>query len=48
MAALRKSEEELRRMLVFTPQLVSVNEEPSHNRLYANRGLIVRLLWHNW
>jgi PAS domain S-box-containing protein len=38
--ALRKSEEELRQMLDLTPQLVSVNEEPSQKRLYANRGLL--------
>src|ERR1700722_15895066 len=38
--ALRKSEEELRQMLDLTPQLVSVNEDPSQKRLYANRGLL--------
>ena len=27
-------------MLDFAPQLVSVNEEPSQKRLYANRGLL--------
>ena len=29
-----------RQMFDLTPQLVSVNEEPSHERLYANRGLL--------
>ncbi len=40
MEEMRKSEEELRQMLDFAPQLVSVNEEPSQKRLYANRGLL--------
>src|ERR1700691_1894243 len=38
--ALRRSDEELRQMLDLTPQLVSVNEEPSQKRLFANRGLL--------
>ena len=37
---LQQQETELRRMLDLTPQLVSVNEEPSKERLYANRGLL--------
>src|SRR5580658_5806769 len=37
---LRRSEEELGQILDLTPQLVSVNEEPSKRRLYANRGLL--------
>jgi formate hydrogenlyase transcriptional activator len=40
MEEMRKSEEELRQMLDFAPQLVSVNEAPSQKRLYANRGLL--------
>jgi PAS domain S-box-containing protein len=35
-----RSEMELRQMLDLTPQLVSVNEEPSQKRLYANHGLL--------
>jgi PAS domain S-box-containing protein len=37
---LEEQQQELRQLLDFTPQLVSVNEEPGQRRLYANRGLL--------
>jgi len=37
---IREQEEEFRQVLDLAPQLISVNEGPNQQRLYANRGLL--------